>query len=289
MITLQKDGLRVELCEIGEYYRGTRFDHAGVFRRIVRTNNGTPFIWADEWFDHQDPFRHDRVCGLSEEFVTVNLEGVPAGGLFCKPGVGLLRRPDDAPYDWFRLYEIAEPGMWETEAKEAEAVYRHSLKGWYRYEKTIRLTSGSSLEILHSLIWENPQPLDGFFYNHNFFTFNGKPVGPDRRIFTAWPPAGNWRNAYTNVRFAEDGVEFLGPVDPANSVYCGDMHSSIGPTVYSFGLQDGSERVDISSDTPLDHIVLWSNPRVACMEPYLRLSLQKEQQAQWVFRYRFSG
>ena len=86
MITLCSGGLRAELCQPGEYYCGTRFDHAGVFRRI--TQNG--FVWADEWFDHQDAFRHDRVCGLSEEFVTVDFDGVEAGGRLEKP---LYQRP----------------------------------------------------------------------------------------------------------------------------------------------------------------------------------------------------
>lgn len=284
MITLCSGGLRAELCHPGEYYCGTRFDHAGVFRRI--TQNG--FVWADEWFDHQDAFRHDRVCGLSEEFVTVDFDGVGVGELFCKPGVGLLRRPDDAPYDWFRLYEIANPGRWELESASDSATYRHTLEGWYRYQKTIRLSLGNSLEIHHRLLWENARPLNGYFYNHNFLTFGGKAVGPDRRIRTPWTPEGDWRSPYTNVRLVPDGVEFLGAVDPANSVYCGNLHNAAGPTPCAFSIQDGPYRADVSGSADLHHIVLWSNPRVACMEPYLPLALSRGQVAEWSFRYRFS-
>ena len=271
------------LCEPGEYYRGTRFDHAGVFRSI--TQDG--YVWADEWFDHADPFRHDRVCGLSEEFVTADFAGVPTGGLFCKPGVGLLRRPDDAPYDWFRLYEVAEPGEWDVQAGPAEAVYRHTLPGWYRYEKRIRLAGVNSIEIAHALRWEALQPLKGFFYNHNFLTFGGKPVGPDRRILTPWTPAGIWRSSYDNVRFVPDGVEFLGAVDPAVSVYCGDLHNADGPTPCRFTVKDGPYRVEVNGDMPLHHIVLWSNPRVACLEPYMPLLLHSGETAEWTFRYLF--
>lgn len=283
MITLNSKGLQAVLCEPGEYYRGTRFDHAGVFRSI--TQDG--YAWADEWFDHSDPLRHDRVCGLSEEFVTVDFSGVAPGSLFCKPGVGLLRRPDDAPYDWFRLYEVAESGEWDVQAGPAGAGYVHTLSGWYHYEKRILLSGGDSIEIRHTLHWEAPQPLGGFFYNHNFLTFGGKQVGPDRRILTPWTIGGHWRSEYDNVRFASGGVEFLGPVDPANSVYCGDLHNTGGPTTCRFTVQDSERRVEVSGDMPLHHIVLWSNPRVACMEPYMPLQIRPGETAEWTFRYAF--
>ena len=143
MIELSLRPLRLLICEPGEYYQGTRFDRAGIFRRIEK--NG--YVFADEWFSHCDPFRHDRVCGLSEEFVTVDFAGTEPGGLFCKPGVGLLRRPDEAPYDWFRLYEIAEPGIWDVKAGPTEAVFTHRLPGLYNYTKRISLLEDSGLEI----------------------------------------------------------------------------------------------------------------------------------------------
>lgn len=283
MIHLSNEGLEVDLCRPGEYYQGTRFDHAGVFRRIVKDG----YVLADEWFSHEDPFRHDRVCGLSEEFVTVDLEGVPPGGLFCKPGVGLLRRPDDAPYDWFRLYEVAEPGKWEVERSASAACFTHRLKGWYRYRKEIRLTDGARLEIGHSLDWEAPRPLTGFFYNHNFLTFGGTPVGPSRELRFPFRPAGTWRHAYENARFTEDGVAFSAGVDPADSVYCGNLHSADGPTPCEFTVREGAHVVHVSGTRLLDHIVLWANPRVACLEPYMALHLATGAYTAWSFRYRF--
>lgn len=282
MITLSCHNLRVELCRPGEYYMGTRFDRAGVFRRIVQGD----YVWADEWFDHCDPLRHDRVCGLSEEFVTVDFDGVAPGGLFCKPGVGLLRRPDAEPYDWFRLYELAEPGRWEVSALPDRASYTHILPGWYRYRKEIRLVGGDTLAISHEMRWEAGRSLKGFFYNHNFLTFGGKPVGPDRRILTPWTPCGHWRSEYDNVMMVPDGVRFTAGVDPACSVYCGDMRSTTGHTPCLFTVQDAGRRVRVEGDMALDHVVLWSNPRVACMEPYMPVSMTAGEKAGWTFTYR---
>ncbi len=283
MIKLANDGLKVELCRPGEYYQGTRFDRAGIFRRITKDG----YVFADEWFPHQDPLRHDRVCGLSEEFVTVDWTDVSVGGVFCKPGVGLLRRPDAEPYDRFRLYEIADPGSWEVHVGKEEAVYRHVLSGWYRYIKRIMLLDGSRLKIVHALDWDAPVPLKGYFYNHNFLTFNGTPVGPSRRLRFPWQPCGDWRHDYDNAGFVEDGVAFTGPVDPSNAVFCGNLHNAQGPSICKFTVADGDRSVTVDGDRLLDHIVLWSNDRVACLEPYMTLHLTPGSFSSWTFRYWF--
>ena len=65
-IVVRKGNLELTLCQPSfedGYYRGTRFDHSGIFRRIVKGE----FFIAQEWFDGYDPYRHDTVCGASEE------------------------------------------------------------------------------------------------------------------------------------------------------------------------------------------------------------------------------
>ena len=43
------------------------------------------------------------------------------GGTFLKIGVGILRKPDDAPYSAYRLYEIVDGGKWSVK-KSKDAV-----------------------------------------------------------------------------------------------------------------------------------------------------------------------
>ena len=55
MIAVEKDGLQLELSGPGETYKGTRFDHSGVFHRIVYQGKS----FAGKWYDSpEDPFRH---------------------------------------------------------------------------------------------------------------------------------------------------------------------------------------------------------------------------------------
>lgn len=278
MYRLTKGDLVVELCEPGTYYRGTRFDWAGVFRRIVKDG----YVFADEWFEGGDCFTHDHVCGPSEEFVSVSFDGVEPGGVFVKPGVGLLRRPDDKPYDWFRLYEIADGGKWSVEEGPDNIVYVHELEGWYRYEKRIVLESDSAVRISHRVDWKAPKPVNGFNYNHNFFTFDGSLVGSGRTVDFPFRPEGHWRAEYDNAALTGSGIRLSSPIVPP-SVYMGDLHAAGTPvTPYAFRISEGGVRsVAVQGSRAVSHYVFWSNPRVACVEPYLPIVLVKGKPEEW--------
>ena len=288
MIILKKEGLTVEISEPGVDYRGTRFDWSGVFHRIVKDG----YVFVDRWSDIDDISVHDHVRGPSEEFVTVDFNGVGPGDTFVKPGVGLLLRPDDKPYDWFRLYPIADEGQRDVNMSDSEVVFRHILKGIYSYEKKITLPSGDSMKISHRLTWEAPAPLEGYSYNHNFLTFGGVPVGQGRKIDFPCTPTGNWRSEYDNVALKGHGIRFSAPVVPP-SVYMGDLHSSDGDTPYSFRIsEDNSSNgkphsVSVQGSRPLHHIVFWANPRVACVEPYMPIKLDRGENFEWDILYTF--
>lgn len=278
MIHLHFDNLNVKLCRPGEYYLGTRFDRAGVFRKIEKDGH----VYADEWFDHQDPYRHDRVCGLSEEFVTEQVRN----GLLCKIGVGLLRIPEGEPYDRFKLYEITEEGSWSVDNTETEVIYRHVLPGWYSYEKRVVLKDAGTLEIAHMLEWKADAPFNGCSYNHNFLTFGGMPVGPGRRVELPWNPEARWRHHYDNAGFEGNSIAFYGPVSPDDSVFCDRLKGANGERQYQFTVKEGERAVQIHCPEPIQDGVFWSNPRVACIEPYIPLNLRKNETKSWIITYK---
>lgn len=69
-IELSRGTLSVRLAMPGTYYKGTRFDWNAVFRSVECS--GVAF--ADLWYDGDDPFRHDNVCGPSEEFSPLRMQ-----------------------------------------------------------------------------------------------------------------------------------------------------------------------------------------------------------------------
>jgi hypothetical protein len=104
------------------YYRGTRFDWSGIISNFEYAGHN----YYPEWFHHMDPkvrdFVYDgaeivagpctAITGTPEEFVTdksaLGFDEATAGGTFIKIGVGVLRKPDDTPYEVFHLYDIKD-------------------------------------------------------------------------------------------------------------------------------------------------------------------------------------
>jgi len=283
-ITLWAGDLEVTLCRPGTYYQGTRFDWSGVFRKITKGG----YVYADQWFDTPDALRHDCVCGPSEEFKTVDFDGIAPGETFIKPGVGLLVRPDDEPYDWFRLYHLADGGSRSEEITEDSVLFRQSVRGYYEYEKRVRLTSDHSFTISHRLHWLCGKPLRGYHYNHNFFTFDGAFTGPDRKIEFPFRPDGHWRDIYDNVTLTENGIRFLKPLPHImQGVYMGDLHSSQGETPYQFHVSDGNHGVSVRTvgGEHATFFVFWSVYRVACLEPHLPITLHQGEVREWEYEY----
>lgn len=291
-IIIGKSALELELCfpdmENG-YYRATRFDHSGVFRRISVGD----FVLADEWFDAYDPYKHDAVCGASEEFGQSGYDEAEVGDVFLKPGVGLLLKKDDSDYDHFRMYEVEDPGMWTVTNDEDTAVFVHVVdsNGWgYIYEKTVRVLDGCSFEISHRLCNTGNRKIEGRTYNHNFFTFGGSCPGPEFHVDFPFGPCGDWRSEYDSVILTDGGIRYLRPLVKGESVFMGNLEPSDGSEVTGevFRISAGGRQVRFLTDSPFDHIEFWSNHRVGCVEPFIPYSLETGDEFEWTYVFEIS-
>ncbi len=283
MLTIQSEDLRLSLHEPGDgAYLGTRFDRSGIFDSLELCG----VQMCGRWFERYDPMMHDAVCGPAEEFAPVGFSDARPGDTFFKPGVGLLTRPDDAPYDRFRLYDVADGGSWSAGADERSVMFSHRIAGLYEYGKGIVLTGPRSFEIRHSLYSECG--LSTCVYNHNFFTFGNLSVGPRRTADFPFRPEGSWRARYDCVAFTASGLRFSRSMQKGESVYSGDIHAC-GETgmPYALTLGEAPYSVHIQGDVPVTHTVFWSNHRIACLEPYNDVTAAPGQTFRWSIKYTF--
>lgn len=284
MIQLASDRLQLSLHEPEDgFYLGTRFDHSGVFGSLLF--DGVEM--AGPWFEKYSPTLHDAVQGPAEEFSAIGYDA--PGTYFLKPGVGLLKKDGDAPYDRFHLYERADAGAWEVVCRRDWASFRHRLAGWYDYHKEIVLTGPSGLEIRHRLQAEE-QPLEGTVYNHNFWTFGNLSTGPARVMDFPFRPGGHWRSAYGSVALTEGGIRFSRILGAGESVFMGDLQEAGASGLpYEMSIGEGPLTVRIRGDVPLTHLVFWANHRIACLEPYSRYALAPGQTFEWTVNYQFDS
>ena len=271
------------------YYRGTRFDWAGVFESIEYRGCN----YAEPWFESYSPTMHDAVCGPAEEFGPIGFDEAAPGGRFLKIGVGMLERMDDGPYDRFRLHPIAEAGERTVSQSEDSVIFTHRLESpsgyGYEYSKEIHITGKDSFRISHSLKNIGTIGLRTDVYNHNFFTLGLLETGPGRTLDFPFSPDGDWRAEYSEVGFSDKGIRFTRTLREGESVFTGNLHQAApapsgcipailepvcSPNAFELCESATGRGVVASCSEPMTRAVFWANHRIACIEPYIDVSLE---------------
>ncbi|MEO8870680.1 MAG: hypothetical protein ABI357_07600, partial [Granulicella sp.] len=150
------------------FYTATRFDWSGVIADLEFLGHHL----YRPWFQSVDPtvrdfvYRGDGIVvgpnsamtGPAEEFQKpLGYETAKAGETFLKVGVGVLRKSDDAPYNFGKHFDIVDGGKWKTRKRGGSIAFEQVLGGpqsdyGYVYTKIIRLVGNSNkLVIEHHL------------------------------------------------------------------------------------------------------------------------------------------
>ena len=298
--TIKTDQLSVKVFLPDEkkgFYRGTRFDHAGVC--TVMFGKHTVF---GPWKDKHNPENNDDIVGPVEEFGSMytgplNYKEAKVGETFLKIGVGELEKPKEDGYRFYNNYKVAKAGEWNIATKDTKVTFTQKLTTQYGYAYTyskILLVDGASLRILHVLENTGKKTIDTDVYNHNFFNVNGGTIGNTDSIEFPFTPKdtkpNDWNQKATTLdknllKFtSEHGAggksvmyEFEG-FDPKSVKQAGFTykHGKSGMTVKATG------------DLPLSRFNVWAISTTACPEPFHQLSIEPGRKATWSWKYDFS-
>ena len=282
------------------FYRGTRFDQAGVVGSL--TVEGQNFYGP--WFDRVSPEVADymftpegivggpdsAICGPVEEFAPVGFEETPSGGNFLKIGVGRLRKPDAKAYDHYRLYDIADAGLRSTLAAKDAITFVQDVKDGYRYTKTLRLVQGKpQLAIEHVLINKSGKPIATTVYDHNFLT-----LSPGNRDIVASFPftvISDTRPDPALVRVEGNHFAYQRALTGKESV---SFHiSGFGQSQKDYDIQvcyaQTGACMRVTADQPLAKINVWSIRSVMAVEPYIAIDLKAGATKRWAYIYTYNG
>jgi hypothetical protein len=281
------------------YYRASRFDWSGVVPCL--TYKGHTYFGI--WFDRYDPMIHDAIAGPVEEFrssdglSSIGYSEAEPGGLFIKPGVGVLRKVDNSPYRFAFTYEQVDRGKWTVHIKRDQVTFTQTLRSpigiSFVYEKTLKLAKNEPVLLVeHHLKNIGSKPIDSEVYNHDFYMIDKTPTGPGMVV---------------HFPFAPQPKTSLGPrakIDGHDLVYLQDL-SSQGPgarqvSSYLIGFSDNPSDYDITvenkntgvgveqtADVPISQLNFWSISTTICPEAYVHLNVAPGQTTHWNIRYRF--
>jgi hypothetical protein len=179
------------------FYRSTRFDWSGVIGSLEYKGHNYYGPWFTKITDVYDfGYKGDDVIsapftamvGPGEEFGVIGYNDAKPGGTFIKPGVGLLRRADDTPYNHSKAYEIVDGGGWTVKKGSDSVEFTQTLKdpgaGYgYVYTKIVRLTKGKpQMTLEHTLKNTGTRQIQTNVYDHNFLVLDDQSPGPDFEI-----------------------------------------------------------------------------------------------------------
>jgi len=276
------------------YYRGTRFDWDGVIESL--TYQGHNFF--GQWFERYDPLSHDAIMGPVEEFRgdegALGFSEAKAGGYFVKIGIGILRKPDDEKYQFYRTYKIVSTGRRVVTPEADRVIFQHELnngEGYaYVYQKTVRLARGKpELIIEHALKNAGRRVIDTSVYNHDFYMIDGRPAGPGYRVTFAFTPR------------AQEDLKGLAEIRGNELVYARELKAegeSVATALTGFGTAPKDNDVIVENtdaragvremgNRPLSSFYFWSIRSTVCPEGYIHMRIEPGKTFSWKITYRF--
>ena len=271
------------------YYRGSRFDWSGVIPELKFKGHD----YFGQWFPTYDPILHDAICGPVEEFSAIDFQQAPVGGEFLRIGIGGLRKPSEDRFQGFGYYELSNPGKWTVDKADDYVVFTHKLDdvaGYsYLYEKKVRLVDGKPQMVLeHTLKNTGEKAIITNVYNHNFFTIDNQPTGPNSVIKFSFPASGTRESPLAKITVQQ--IEYIRELTPDETVTLGDIQGhSQSVKDYDFRIENTKTGagVRITCDRPISRIYFWSSPTTQCPEPFLSINIQPGESFTWDITYDF--
>lgn len=275
------------------YYRGTRFDWAGVIPELKYKGHN----YFGQWNPSNDPKLHDAIMGPVEEYMVMDYENTPVGSEFLKIGVGTLIKPDQSAYSFAKKYEIKNPGKWTVTKGKDQVRFEHQIfdaAGYaYQYTKVVRLEKGKpELVLEHRLKNTGKKAIETSAYNHNFFVIDGE--GTNQNIKTSFPyDITAEGKGFGDIALAKNkSITYTRALNKGENVFSAGVQGfSNNPEDYNFYIQNlkSGANVRITSDQPLEKIVYWSCNTTSCPEPYIKISVKSGEEKKWEIRYTFSS
>jgi hypothetical protein len=292
------------------YYRSTRFDWSGVVGCV--SLNGHKFF--GEWFIQYDPLKNDSITGPVEEFRTddtsmgpnaprpgelsvrpgaIGYQEAKPGETFLKPGVGVLRKVDDSPYQFGGAYPIVDSGTWTVKVRKRSVRFRQVLRGpegyAYVYEKTLTLNKNEPVMTLqHSLKNTGKKAIETYVYDHDFFMLDGKSTVPGMVVHFNFEPKPQGEIGAAAKIEGKD-LMYVDALAPHKGVagylkgYSDDVRD------FDFTVEDTRSKVGVqqTSDHSLARLYFWSIQTTICPEGYIKLNVAPGETSRWTLRYRF--
>jgi hypothetical protein len=288
------------------FYRGTRFDWSGVVGDLQYAGHS----YYGPWFTQTDPAVSDfvyqgaeivagpcsAITGPVEEFGVLGYDDAKPGGTFLKIGVGLLRKPDDARYTAYHLYEIVNGGKWSVKKSKDSVEFIQELhdasSGYgYIYRKKLSLAAGKPRMLIeHRLKNVGTRAIHTNVYDHNFLVLDKQPTDAGFTIHLPFAIATEPPLEKELAEVRKDQIVYLKKLTGQDRVYTSISGFGKSTDNYKIRIENTNVKagMEITGDRPLSRMALWSIRSVIAVEPFIEISAEPGSQLTWQYQYDYS-
>lgn len=285
---LSNDHLLVELADV-TWPRRPRFDRTGFITQVTLKDNGRTYCAYE--LDVADPDAGGGLCGEFGIMRPIGYDEAAAGDWFMKPGVGLLQKLDDSPYDFFRDYPI-QPYDIQVDLSEAEVRYKVLPKLCRGYAidvtKTITLED-NGLVIGYEATNCGDKLIDTHEYVHNFLRIDGYPIGPDYSLGFSFPIKADFSGRdYHPIVIQSEDEDIQWTKTPEKPFYF-RLQPEEGKETASWKLTHKPSGGSITEECmfPLELVAVWGTTHTVSPEMFITVRLEPGESATWKRKYRF--
>lgn len=297
-IRFASEQLEIEVAQPGTVYRGTRFDWSGFVTQVALTaadGSRHTYCMPESLVEGQGT----GGIGLCNEFgydLPIGFDDAQPGEPFTKLGVGLLRRPDTAGYNFFRAYEIAQPAVIRVEAAPQQAVFVVEPLPCAGYAARLTKTLaafGSELKITYLLENVGEKPLVTNEYLHNFMGFDAQPIGPNYRLSFPYPVVLEelpGMPAMLTEDLVVQGNSIGLRSEPKHPFYARLLGASLTSVLqWSLEHTPGALCMSETNDFAPVRVAIWGTGHVMSAEVFAGIEIAPGASQTWSRHYRFSA
>ena len=292
----QSMAISVALPAADGTYCGTRFSWAGIISEVTWGEHHLFGPWQPGVLA---PDLHDNVTGTAGEF-GMGIAGMPPplgfeeaapGDGFVKIGVGVLRRPDDQPYQFHGTYALVEAPAWTVEAdrRQIEMRQRLDFNGYgYDYTHAIALIPGTSAFVTrHRLVNTGGKPIHQTHYSHNFMALDRQPVGPDYEVSFPFAP-GSAFGEDSDAVLQGSRLGFRRPLENAVFAMLDGFNGDAADNQVTVRNRRTGLVVKVAGDRPVLRYHFFAVPGAVCPEPFVEIHVAPGETFTWEHRYELS-
>ncbi len=288
------------------FYRGTRFDHAGVFGHVEFAGHKI----FGPWKGSHDPTNHDDIVGPCDEFgieKALGYDDAKVGGTFLKIGVGVLERPKEEKYSFANKYKVVKPLEWKVSEVEGATIpiqiwgAEQSANGYgYRFTKVLtahenprRVVRSPVIRLEYVLKNTGEKRITTDFYNHNFFNVDADPIGPNYSFaFPVDVKAKDLKGKFGDLVELNDKAFRFKDKLPSGEFVMAEL-TGFDPKdekhrTFEMRHKPSGVTVKVQHSYPFAKFNVWGIKTTICPEPYMAIDLKPGEEMKWSITYTFA-